>query len=159
MKKKPTASTAAKKNKIWHIRIPKALLLKISSGIIVAIFIIIIIAGLISDYYPRRNPTVVVQDETLLAKTLVASALEDVGDSITNYQFETSKQIRHFEKDNKAPNVIQVCLNNSVSRQIYIIDVDSKTILMHSEIVVYTSGADLNYYGRYAELNSCRAKN
>ena len=112
----------------------KKWIFKISSIILIAIFIAIIIIGIIRENHPGVAPT---NSQLSMAKELVQTSLKSVGDDIANYTFVYSKKLRGGGLESKSKSLLRICLYRNSSMHMYWIDVIAQKIVMHSEITDY----------------------
>jgi hypothetical protein len=138
----------------------KSNIIKVTSIVIVAIFIVIILIGIFRDTHEQSRYTVPTPDQLALANALVASDLQNIGDNIANYNFTVSKKMTFFERENRNENnsarVLQVCLSNNITKHVYSLDLSTKQILMHTETSIYTTNTKFIKYSR--EENDCRSR-
>jgi exonuclease III len=71
------------------------------------------------------------------AKSIAVNDLAVRGENVTQYQFKVSDKIREIPGDAEHKKVIEVTLYNESVHNLYIIDVQSGTILMHSRTEFY----------------------
>jgi len=131
---------------------------KITSIVVVLIFVLIIAAGLIREYYPSPSakPT---ESQILAAKTVVASALQSEGDALSNYRFVASDRIRHLSRNEDSKRVLEVSAYNNMTRHTYLIDMDSNGIVVHSQVDFYGNITGTNEYDYYCDkLNPCHLR-
>ncbi len=122
-------------------------IMKITSIVVIAIFILIIIIGVAKEYVFESKFVKLTELQIASAKAVVTSALQNDKDDISNYHFFVSQKMKHHNADK----IIEVCLNNNSTRHIYLIDVNSLEIILHSKIDIYKN--DINYN---KEFNSCK---
>lgn len=103
----------------------------------IAVFIVIIIIGLVRFYtfQPRHFAAQPVQ--TGIAEKAVADDLSQRGDNISNYKVQVSDMARGFTRNGMNKSIIQISLSDGSTRQIYLVDSDSGQIVMHSETTFY----------------------
>jgi hypothetical protein len=138
---------------IWRTNI-----FKITSIVVVLIFVLIIAAGLIKEYYPSpwTRPT---DSQILAAKTLVASALQSRGENASDYQVVTANRLRRIGTSEHPVRVLQVSASHNQTRHMYLVDINSNTIVMHSEIDIYSNMTVADTYNNYCEeLSPCRLR-
>jgi hypothetical protein len=109
-----------------------------TSIIIVGIFIIIIAAALIKEFYFDSHPKIT-ESQMNSAKLAVENALQSKGDGISNYQYSFSKKIKNIGHDENSIPTIQLSLCNNSTKQTFLINLDTQEIIMHSEVDYYTN--------------------
>lgn len=141
---------AAKKS-----RLSKKELVLATSILIVAVFVVIIIAGVVKELFGSlaSQPT---PAQIVAARAAVASALTARGENVSNYAFSVAAKVRRVAWNGYARDVLMVTLTNASTRQAYLVDVDSGTILLRAELDTFGSnGTDANVC---EELNPCRLR-
>jgi len=110
---------------------------KVVSVIFIFLFILVLVSGLfrVQDFKGSfKTPT---QDQIEYAKAIVARELQNQSDDINNYQFIISEDIRRFDRITPSKNIIQVSLQKNSTMQMFLIDIDSGEVLMHSKTEFY----------------------
>jgi len=110
---------------------------KIIALAFVAVFCVIIVISMIRLYHfePHRSFANLAQLD--LAKSVVSQDLSKQGDNISNYKLQASDMARGFARDGLNKNIIQISLYDRSKRHLYLVDVDSGEIVMHSETTFY----------------------
>ena len=103
----------------------------------IAVFIVIIVFGLVRFYTFQPHHFAAQPVQTSLAEKAVADDLNQRGDNLSNYKVQISDMARGFTRDGMNKNIIQVSLSDGSIRQIYLVDSDSGQIVMHSETTFY----------------------
>ncbi len=145
-KRMRTAPAASAKNP------SRSKLLKVTSIIIVMIFIVIIGLDLIRESYTESKaipPTAVQLDA---ARALIAQALQQSGDNITHYNTTFSKKLTLANEENHPILILRACLANDTTTHRYIIDMNATTILVHTATEIYR-----NTTAHYDARESCRS--
>jgi len=116
---------------------------KIVAVVFIILFCIALIGGLFKIYHFKSSFTTPTQDQIDSAKAIVAQELQNEGDNIDGYEVTVSKNIRRFGRMDSSKNTIQVSLRKNATSHLFIIDIDSGNVLMHSQTDFYGSMADL----------------
>lgn len=127
---------------------PSRRALKITSAAIVAVFIVIIAAGLIKERLSGPPPPRPTDAQAVEAKDAVAAALRAEGDDISNYRVTTGRRIRSLGKEARSRHVLQLALLGGSRRHFYLVDVSSHQIVVHAEIESLLDAG----YDEYGEL-------
>jgi hypothetical protein len=155
MKTKKTDKQDGKGNKM--VPPTKRSILKIISLTVVVIFIVIIVIGLLKEHYEKPSVKLT-ENDLLAAKDVVSTALQARGDDISNYEFTASSQIRIIGIGKDFARLVQACLSNNQTRHVYLIDLNSKNIMMHSEAYTYTDNVEIQKYAPYRNEDPCLAR-
>jgi zona occludens toxin (predicted ATPase) len=116
----------------------KTSLWKIISIVFIVLFAAILIGGLLKAYHFRSSfkPATAAQIDS--AKTIAISSLASQGENVSSYVFRASDNIRPIGAGSEyTPSTIEVSLYNESVRNLYIIDVDSGSILMYDRMEFY----------------------
>jgi uncharacterized protein (UPF0333 family) len=130
---------------------PKKRFLKIAAVAVVAIFIIIIAAGLVKEFFFSSLSHRVSQTEASEAKAIVASALQAEGDNISNYSFSTGHKSVTRYYNGRTVTVLQAILQNGTTTHLYLIDISAGKILAHSKTDFYVNGAERSDASEFCE--------
>jgi|GEM_PF-4978538 len=132
--------------------VSKNKMLILTSIIIVAIFIAIIAIGVIRERSSEKRP-IPTDEQMTLTRNIISSSLKDSGDDISRYNLTVSKRAKFLEHYNDSIEILQACLSSNATRHMYLIDLNTRQILMHTQTNIYT--ADERFI-RYAhEDNGC----
>ncbi|MBI4140234.1 hypothetical protein HY485_00185 [Candidatus Woesearchaeota archaeon] len=112
---------------------------KIISMSFIALFCLFLIFGLVRVYHFKSAFAKATPEQISLAKELVTQKLARQGDDISKYDFKVSNFIRRPGRAGRTnvENAIQVSLKNDSTAQLYIIDIDKKSILLYSKTEFY----------------------
>jgi len=131
---------------------------KVVSVVFIFLFILVIAGGIFRVSHSRGSLMTPTQDQINYARDIVAAQLQDSGDNISDYKVTISNDIREFgpmpldrrgfgpmmppQAPSKVPsqgtrNIIQVSLHKNSTMQLFLIDIDSGEILMHSRTDFY----------------------
>jgi len=100
---------------------------KITAIIVVAIFVVIIVLGILHEFRPERKLT---QSQILAAKSIISKDLSAKGDNIARYTFSA---------DAKHRNDIQIVLKSNSTIHEYLVNINSSQILIHTQTDIYNS--------------------
>lgn len=118
---------------------PKISKIKLTSIIVVSLFVIVIAAALVKEFYFDSYQKLT-DDQVRSAEHVIEKVLLADGDSISNYQVSSSKRTKAIG-DDKATHVIQISLCNSSIKKSYLINVDNMEIVMRSQVAY-----NINYF-------------
>jgi len=112
---------------------------KVVSVVFIFLFILVIIGGVYFRIPPhfRGQLNIPTQDQIDSAKATIAKELQKDGDDIQNYQVAVSENIRGLGRMTPPRNILQVSLQKNSTMHLFLIDVDSGEILMHSRTEFY----------------------
>jgi hypothetical protein len=117
---------------------------KILAIVFVALFIIIIITGLLRAHKFREPPQQLAQEQ---ATTITNIALNDMANReiiIENHTIKTQGVVREIRTNNMIRNVTEVSIYNSTERNMYIIDINSGEIIVYSKTEFFDGLDHLN---------------
>ena len=104
-------------------------LLKIIPFAIVGVFIFIILAAGIREYFLESGHVELSDEQLSAAKTVVADALQVKGENISDFQVSISNKVRYRNNDK----ILEVCLNDSTTRRIYLVDINSSKVVVQAQ--------------------------
>ncbi|HLC47073.1 MAG TPA: hypothetical protein VJI75_05055 [Candidatus Nanoarchaeia archaeon] len=114
-----------------------SLLWKSIAVIFLMLFCSIIILGILRWNYYRPSYHSIDSVQKELAMNLISQDMGSSGKNISEYKTLVSNMTHKFARGRVNKNTLQVSLYSPSSRHQYIIDIDSGTIVMHSETLVY----------------------
>ncbi len=110
---------------------------KMIVGSVVALFILILVLGIVR-FYSHESPHVKATEAQLTAvKELVTDDFVKQGKNISAYELEIPPKLRSEREDNLTTLIAQVSVENESDSQIYLIDLNTNTIVMHSQTEFY----------------------
>ncbi len=123
---------------------------KIVSISLVVIFLIFIVGGAIKASYFRSSLITPTQAQIDFAKKKAAEKLQATGANMTAFQSHAAEKMRRMREDGISRDVIQVSFYSESAMHIYIVDVNSGEVLLHSETETYgtwKSNKTMNHKG------------
>lgn len=124
-------------------------LLKIIPFAIVGVFIFIILAAGIREYFLESERIPLTDTQIMSAQTVVADALQAKGENISDFQVFVSEKIRHRNNDK----LLEVCLSDNVTKRIYLVDINSSKIVVQAQTDYSTK--DIKFK---QEFDDCKKK-
>jgi len=106
---------------------------KIVSLIFIALFVIVVAAGFLLVSHFRSNLLPPTSEQVTAAEAIVAQDLAANGDDIANYEVTVSPTARK----RTSQTILQVRLTQNATEHLYLLDLESSTILVHSQTTVY----------------------
>ena len=131
---------------------PKSRMVILTSIAIVVIFIAIIAIGVIRERSSEKKP-IPTDEQMTLTRNIISSSLKDGGDDISRYNLTFSKRVKYLEQYNESREILQVCLSGNATRHTYLIDLNTRHILMHTQTDIYTTDEKFIRYAH--EDNGC----
>ena len=118
-----------KNRKVWRI----------TAIVIVVVFALIIIGGAIKAHYIRSSFIKPTQEQIDLATKAATKKLQSTGANMATFQTQTSKKMRAIHEDNITRIVMQVSFYNNTTTHMYLVDVSSGEVLLHSQTDIYSA--------------------
>ena len=134
--------SAAKKDKgqrIW----------KITAIAVVVIFLLIVTGVLIKIYHYKSSFEKPSQAQIDEATKIAAKMLQSTGSTPSTFQIHAGSRIKRFYDNGVSRSIIQVSFINNSTSHIYLIDVNSGEVLLHSETDTYGAFANHQMYERH----------
>jgi hypothetical protein len=117
---------------------------KVLAIVFVALFIIIMVAGILRSHRFREPPVQLTQTQINTAQGIALNDMNSKGDLIANYTIKTSGVARMIEADNVNKNITEVTIYNATARNMYIIDLDTGKILLYTRTEFFDGLNHLN---------------
>ncbi len=112
---------------------------KIVAIIVVILFTTMILAGLVRWYHFHNSSIPLTPDQIQATKTIALNDLAARGQDPTHYEFTILPKARIMNKETPSKLLAQAYFKNSTLSQFYLIDLNSNTIIMHSQTDYYTN--------------------
>jgi len=106
---------------------------------VIAVFAVIIIAGVIRTHYIRSSFIKPTQAQIDYATKIATEKLQSAGVNSSGFQMQYGKRMRKMHNGVLNRIIIQVLFYNNSTTHTYLIDVDSGEILLHSQTDMYNS--------------------
>ena len=106
---------------------------KIVAIAVIAIFGVLIIGGLIKAHYIRSSFVKPTQAQIDYAAKIATEKLQSMGENVSAFQIQTGKRMRTHKENGVSRTIIQVSFSNNSTTHIYLVDVNSGEVLLHSE--------------------------
>lgn len=113
---------------------------KITAIVVIILFVIILISGLIRFYQFKSSFTHLNDQQITELKSIAIQDLQSRGKNSSDYKIQVMPQVRKTNKD--AELITEVTFSNDKELQSYLIDLNSKKILVHTATDFY---APLNF--------------
>ena len=114
-------------NRIW----------KIVAIAVIAVFAVLIIGGIIKAHYIRSSFVKPTQVQIDYAAKIATEKLQSMGENASAFQIQTGKRMRTHKENGVSRTIIQVSFSNNSTTHIYLVDVNSGEVLLHSETNIY----------------------
>jgi hypothetical protein len=115
---------------------------KIIAVLVIIIFSAFIIGGIIKAHHIKSLFVEPTKEQTDYAKTIATEKLQSTGANISNFQVIVGERMRKPYDDPRT--IIQVSFYNNATTHIYLVDVNSVEVLLHSETEVFGSFGDIH---------------
>lgn len=109
---------------------------KTVSVVFIVLFFLILIVGIMRAYHFKSSFITATEDQVNSARTIVSQELQNKGEEIDDYEIYVGNKIRKHGRNAKS--IIQVSLLKDSTRHLYLIDIDSHEIVLHSETEFYS---------------------
>jgi len=118
---------------------------KIIATVFVILFGLILVGGVIKMYSHQSSFTKMDPAQIETAKNMAIKQLELQGKNSSDYEVKVLPQLRKMHKDNTTESMVEVSFFGPKETQFYLIDLNSKQVMMHSYTEFYTD--DFLEYG------------
>jgi uncharacterized protein YpmB len=112
---------------------------KIAAIAIIAIFVVVLVGGLVKLYYFKSSFSPVSPEQQSIINKAINMDLTGKGDAIDNYNENMPNKIRKMHDDQTTRAIIPVFLQNSTTRHLYMMDANSGEIISHTVTTDYIS--------------------
>jgi hypothetical protein len=112
-------------------KVSKGFVWKLVAICFIVIFAIFIVFGLIRAYHSKSSFVIPSQDQKDLALKVATEKFVSSGGNLSDFKVIVSDRM-HKSHDGKS-DILQVSLYNNVINHVYIVDVDTGALLLHSE--------------------------
>lgn len=121
----------------------------------ILLFAIFIVSGIMKAHYFKPSFTKPTQEQIDYATKLASDRLESTGANISDFKIKFGQGMRTPQPQNEKSKrtIIQVSFYNNVTTHIYLVDVNSGEVLLHSQTDIYIP-LDNPKKGFFGELRS-----
>ena len=122
---------------------------KIVSVIVIMMFILVVIGGLIKAYHFKSSFAKPTQAQVDDAEKIAAKQMQSSGANVSAFQMHAGNKMRKFSDDGVSRNIIDVLFSSNSTMHNYLIDLNSGTVLLHSETDFYGKWSNHKMYERH----------
>jgi hypothetical protein len=108
---------------------------KILAISIIVVFAVFIILGIMKSHYIRSSFVKPTQEQINYAEKVASEKLQSTGVNASSFEFKASDRMRKINDDGTT--VMQVSFFNNSTTHMYLVDINSGEILMHSQTDIY----------------------
>lgn len=138
---KPSANEH-KKMKAW----------KIISVIVIMLFALVVVGGLIKAYHFKSSFAKPTQAQIDDAEKIAVKQLQSSGANVSAFQMHAGNKMRKFSDDGVSRNILDVSFSSNSTMHNYLIDLNSGTVLLHSETDFYGKWSNHKMYERHDSM-------
>ena len=113
------------------------MLWKITAIAVIVLFMLLIVGGLIKVYYLKSSLIKPTQAQVDYVTKIATERLQSTGNNASMFQIHVGSRIRREHEDGTNRDIIQVSFNNNVTSHMYLIDVNTGEVLLHSQTDMY----------------------
>ena len=106
---------------------------------VIVLFAVIIVGGLIKAHYIRSSFVKPTQTQIDYATKIATEKLQAAGVNLSAFQIQVGRKMRILHDDGATKTIIQVSFYNNATTHIYLVDVNSGKVLLHSETNIYSA--------------------
>ena len=110
---------------------------KLVAILFILIFAVLLIFSLMRAYHFKASFSSATPEQVKTAQDIVSFELKKNNDDLANYDVRVINRIKHVQKKDTLANILQVSLKNNSISQVYLIDVDAKSVVMYSKTEFY----------------------
>jgi len=110
---------------------------KIVAIAVVGIFAVLIIMGLIKAHNIKSSFAAPTNAQIDLAKNLAIEKFESIGGNPSAFQIRVEDRMRRPRDDTTNTTILQVVFYNDTTTHLFLVDVNSGKVIMHSETEMY----------------------
>ena len=119
---------------------------------VIVLFAVIIAVGLIKAHYIKSSFIKPTQAQIDYATKIAAEKLQSTGGNASAFQIQVGRKMRMLHDDGAAKTIIQVSFYNNATTHIYLVDVNSGKVLLHSETDIYSTFGNRHKENRREKL-------
>jgi len=112
---------------------------KIIAISVIVLFALLVLGGAIRAYYFRSSFTKPMQAQLDFAAKKATEKLQSTGANASSFQMHIGTKMKRMHDNQLSRSIMQVSFVNNNTTHIYLVDVDSGDIILHSETDVYGS--------------------
>ncbi len=111
---------------------------KITTLIIIALFLLFIVIGLFKVYHLKSSFVKTTQEQKDFAVKIATDKLHTMGINESTYKITVADKMRAIKEGNSQNKVLQVIFYGNSTMQLFLINVDSGEIILHSKTEIYS---------------------
>lgn len=122
---------------------------KITAIAVIVVFALLMAGSLIKVYYFRSSFIQPTQAQIDYATKIATEKLKSSGGNLSMFQIHVGSRMRRSHEDGGNITILQVSFINNATSHIFLIDVISGKILLHSETEIYGTWAEHKTYNKH----------
>lgn len=105
--------------------------------LVVVIFVLFIIGGIIKSHHFRSSIVKPAQEQIDYAKAIATEKLQLTGENASAYEIRVAGTMRKIPLNGVAQNIIQVSFYSNATTHMYLVNLGSGEVILHSQTDVY----------------------
>jgi len=106
---------------------------------VIVLFAVFIIGGLIKAHHIRSSFKKPTQEQIDYATQIATEKLQALGGNVSAFQIQVGKGMRRMPDEENNRTIIQVSFENKDTMHLFLVDVNSGELLLHSQTDIYVT--------------------